>query len=317
MLHKSVEKYKNDRKLNLYRKGIITYQQLINLIDKNDPYTLVGPAIVAKDSVTDFLNEWKDGKKNLISNDVSVEKQKQLISVDEIIRGLSIIDYNFPESKVLIKEFMSKLENAVCKPCTKNRYVVALANIVHEHFNDGREYSENDKEFITRILERYFPENGSHTIETVNDFDISWIKPDIIVGLGTDIIEGLTHCFECSKKHLSRAKILWEEFNMKYPDHGTLCFNEFTEANKDIEEAYCLYWDSLGNLDQASCELIGGNDFTDLPHGYQVDIIELANKIRIQRINFQTDSSNIPEWNKLRIEIQKLENKIRKLTLNE
>ena len=316
MLHKSVEKYVDDRKLSLYKRGIITYQQLINLIDKNDPYTLIGPAIVAKDSITEFLNEWKDGKKNITVADKPIEVSHQ-ITVDEIINGLSIIKYNFPESKQLINEFTTKLENAICKPCTKNRYVVALANIIHEHFNDGREYSKSDYEFIEKILERYFPENGKIKIENSNDFDIEWIKPDIIVGLGTDVIEGLTHCFECSKKHLSRAKILWEEFNMKYPDHGTLCFNEFTEANKDIEEAYCLYWDSLGNLDQSSCELIGGNDFTDLPHGYQVDIIELANKIRIQRINFQADSSNVPEWNKLRIEIQRLENKIRKLSSNE
>ena len=316
MLHKSVEKYVDDRKLSLYKRGIITYQQFINLIDKNDPYTLIGPAVVAKDSITEFLNEWKDGKKNITVADKPIEVSHQ-ITVDEIIKGLSIVEYNFPESKQLINEFTTKLENAICKPCTKNRYVVALANIIHEHFNDGREYSKSDYEFIEKILERYFPENGKIKIENANDFDIEWIKPDIIVGLGTDVIEGLTHCFECSKKHLSRAKILWEEFNMKYPDHGTLCFNEFTEANKDIEEAYCLYWDSLGNLDQSSCELIGGNDFTDLPHGYQVDIIELANKIRIQRINFQADSSNVPEWNKLRIEIQRLENKIRKLSSNE
>ena len=316
MLHKSVEKYVDDRKLSLYKRGIITYQQFLNLIDKNDPYTLVGPAIVSKDSIIEFLNEWKDGKKNITVADKPIEVSHQ-ITVDEIIKGLSIVEYNFPESKQLINEFTTKLENAICKPCTKNRYVVALANIIHEHFNDGREYSKSDYEFIEKILERYFPENGKIKIENANDFDIEWIKPDIIIGLGTDVIEGLTHCFECSKKHLSRAKILWEEFNMKYPDHGTLCFNEFTEANKDIEEAYCLYWDSLGNLDQSSCELIGGNDFTDLPHGYQVDIIELANKIRIQRINFQADSSNVPEWNKLRIEIQRLENKIRKLSSNE
>ena len=316
MLHKSVEKYVDDRKLSLYKRGIITYQQFINLIDKNDPYTLVGPAIVSKDSIIEFFNEWKDGKKNITVADKPIEVSHQ-ITVDEIIKGLSIVEYNFPESKQLINEFKTKLENAICKPCTKNRYIVALANIIHEHFNDGREYSKSDYEFIEKILERYFPENGKIKIENSNDFDIEWIKPDIIVGLGTDVIEGLTHCFECSKKHLSRAKILWEEFNMKYPDHGTLCFNEFTEANKDIEEAYCLYWDSLGNLDQSSCELIGGNDFTDLPHGYQVDIIELANKIRIQRINFQADSSNVPEWNKLRIEIQRLENKIRKLSSNE
>ena len=252
-----------------------------------------------------------------------VEKGDQVLETIHFIMNLS----RFPKCYVLmgncewamnalltIPEIAGEIPKYL-KRNSKNGIIRDIYN--HEHFNDGREYSKSDYEFIEKILERYFPENGKIKIENSNDFDIEWIKPDIIVGLGTDVIEGLTHCFECSKKHLSRAKILWEEFNMKYPDHGTLCFNEFTEANKDIEEAYCLYWDSLGNLDQSSCELIGGNDFTDLPHGYQVDIIELANKIRIQRINFQADSSNVPEWNKLRIEIQRLENKIRKLSSNE
>lgn len=314
MLHKSLDKIKKNKKLNMYKKGIITYQQFINLIDENDPYMLIGPVIVAKEAVTEFLNEWKDGKKNINSfADSNIQISSKIISVDEIIKNLSIIEYNFKETIPLIREFTSKLQNAICKPCTKNRYVVALASVIHEHFNDGREYSDKDKSFLKRILDRYFPEEGSvNSIETFSDFDIEWIKPDIIKGLGTDLIEGLTNCFECSKKHLSRAKILWEEFNTKYPDHGVLSFNEFTKANKVIEEAFCLYWDSLGNLDQASCELIGGNDFVDLPHGFQLEMIELANKIRTQRINFQADSSYIPEWNKLRIEIQKLENKIKK-----
>lgn len=310
MLHKSLEKFSKNRKLSLYKSGIITYQQLINLIDENDPFTLIGPAIVAKDSITDFLNEWKDGKKNIIFN-TDANIAEHYISVEEIIKNLERIEYNFKETSSLIKEFNTKLEKTTCKPCTKNRYVVAIATIINEHFNDGREYSDKDKEFFQKIIDRYFPSNKK-ALNIVSDFDIEWIKPDIIVGLGVDLIEGLTNCFECSKKHLSRAKILWEEFNMKYPDHAALCFNEFTKANKNIEEAYCLYWDSLGHLDQASCELIGGNDFIDLPKGYQAEMIELANKIRIQRINYQNDLSFVPEWNKLRIDIQKLENKIRK-----
>jgi len=70
-----------------------------------------------------------------------------------------------------------------------------------------------------------------------------------------------------------------------YPDYKKMMFNEFTEANKEIEEAYSLYWDTIGQLDMASCELVG--QVTDLPSKHQCDLIELANTIRFARLKFQ------------------------------
>ncbi len=307
-LHKSIEKFKDDKKIKLLKNGIISFQQLINLIDVSDPYMLVGPAIVDKTKVSEFLTEWKEGKTNV----ESVNEKHSIISIEEIINNLSKLVKDFPEIKLLVNELYEKLIDATCKPCTKNRYILAMAKIIHENKDDGR-IIDND-EIVKRIDERYFPVNNEQQINIIADFDLTWVKPDAIIGLGYDIIEGLSNCFDCAKKHLSRAKILWEEFNMNYPDHALLCFNEFTKANKVIEEAYTIYWDILGNLDQSSCELVG--ELKDLPKGYQANIIELANDIRTQRINFQNNISFIPEWNKMRLNIQKLENKIKKETKN-
>ena len=90
-----------------------------------------------------------------------------------------------------------------------------------------------------------------------------------------------------------------------------MMFNQFTQANKTIEEAFVLYWDVLGQLDMSSEQLIG--QLIDLPSNYRQQIIELANKIRTARINYQQNIQNIPDWNKLLIEIQILENKFNKI----
>jgi hypothetical protein len=52
-IHDSVKtgKFIQDKKLNLLKHGIITINQFVQLLDINDPYTLIGPAIVAKDSI--------------------------------------------------------------------------------------------------------------------------------------------------------------------------------------------------------------------------------------------------------------------------
>jgi hypothetical protein len=58
----------------------------------------------------------------------------------------------------------------------------------------------------------------------------------------------------------------------------------------------------------ASCELVG--DMSDMGEGYQVQIIELANDIRKERILFQEDPTKVPKWDLLRLKVQKLQNKI-------
>jgi hypothetical protein len=89
-------------------------------------------------------------------------------------------------------------------------------------------------------------------------------------------------------------------------------YNEFVEANKVLEEGYVLYWDVLGQLDMASCELVGYN-LEQLDKTFNVEILDLANKIRTARILFQENTNNVPDWNQLRIEVQKIQNKISKL----
>ena len=89
-----------------------------------------------------------------------------------------------------------------------------------------------------------------------------------------------------------------------------MTFNELTQANKVIQECYVLYWDSIGQIDMASCELVG--QVVQLPEKYRQEIIELANKIRIARIKFQQNINEIPDWNDLLISVQLLQNKVNK-----
>ena len=76
-VHESVlnGKFPNDKKLQLLNNGVITLGQFVNLIDIDDPYTLIGPAIVAKDSIETFIKEWKESTINLKSMDEAFVKE--------------------------------------------------------------------------------------------------------------------------------------------------------------------------------------------------------------------------------------------------
>lgn len=305
------DEFLKDKKLNLLKRGIITLGQFINLIDKNDPYTLIGPAIVAKNKINDFIIEWKS-KVNTIKpiQEVLIPK----ITHEDIIKNLDALCSIFPEINDLVNEFKIKLKTTNCPVCQKNKYILAILGTIRPLYNDGRDLKEL-KNFIEALITKYYPMNNKIvTSENLQQFDINWVKPDNLIGLGNDLILGLSNCFNCCKKHLSRAKAFYEEWHQGYPNHSTLMYNEFTEANKDIEEGYVLFWDSLGQLDMASSELVG--NLIDLESGWQAEIIELANKIRTQRILFQEDSTKVPNWNQLRVEVQKLQNKINKLKTN-
>ena len=154
--------------------------------------------------------------------------------------------------------------------------LVPLFGISTETFFD---YCKLDSyESIDDLISKYYPISGKiATVGNFANFDIEWIKPDEVIGLGNDLIEGLDNCFGCVKKHIGRAKAFYEEFKLGYPNHEPLMFNEFVRSNKALEEAFMYYSDSLAQLDMASCELVG--DMSDLQEGYQVKIIELANEI--------------------------------------
>lgn len=314
-IHKSLdtEKFKNNKKLNLLKNKTITLSQFLSLVQADDPFIIIGNTIIDKTKANEFIHDWKDGRKQL--KQLYEDTNQINITTQEIINNLDIFIQNYPEFKQLYIEFDSALKNTACQPCTKNKYLYAIIKNIHDIYKtDNRPISDENKQFIFKAIKKYYPldnlKQGIFNLDQENVFDLEWIKSNNEFGLGYDIIDGLTHCFECVKKHLTRAKILFEEMQLGYPDYKKMMFNEFTEANKEIEEAYSLYWDTIGQLDMASCELVG--QVTDLPSKHQCDLIELANTIRFARLKFQENINQVPNWNKLRVEIQKTQNILNK-----
>lgn len=313
-VHKSLDsdKFINDKKLNLLKHGVITIGQFVNLIEEHDPYIMIGPAIVDKTKIKEFLEEWKN---NAINVEEISEKQTKLLSQIDVIEKLNDIIEIFPEVKTLVAEFQERLKTTNCPKCTKNKYILSIIGTIKPLIDDGRDLGDL-KLFLNDLILKYYPISGKlANIGNFANFDVEWIKPDEYIGLGNDLIEGLNNCFECTKKHISRSKAFYEEFKLGYPNHEPLMFTELIKANKALEEAFSYYWDSLAQLDMASCELVG--NMSDLNEGYQVQIIELANEIRSQRILFQEDPTKIPNWNQLRIDVQRLQNKINSLKKEE
>lgn len=309
-IHDSVKtsKFSRDKKLNLLKRGVITVGQFVNLIDVNDPYTIIGPAVVDKSCINEFIQEWKSNTVKIQSlQDAFIEDIKPQTILDK----LDILSEIFPEINTLSAELQYKLKNTNCQVCERNKYLIKIISQIKDLYKDGRDLKE-EADFINAIIDKYFPlHNKILTEYNMDEFDINWVKPDTIIGMGNDLIMGLSNCFDCCKKHIGRAKAFYEEWHQGYPEHNTLMYNEFVKANKVLEEGYVLYWDSLSQLDMASCELVGSN-FGDLEGSAQVEIIELANKIRQARILFQENTEKVPNWDKLRIEVQKLQNKINK-----
>ena len=309
-LHNSLntDKFLNDKKLNLLKHGIITINQFINLIENHDPYIMIGNTIVDRTKIKEFLEEWRN---NTIRSEEISEKQSKLISQFDVIEKLDELVIVFPEIKILVNEFKEKLKTANCPKCTKNKYVMAIIGTIKPLMDDGRDLG-NLKTFVNDLMIKYYPLAAKvANVGTFASFDVEWIKPDSYLGLGNDLIEGLNNCFECTKKHIGRSKAFYEEFKLGYPNHEPLMFTELIKANKALEEAYSYYSDSLAQLDMASCELVGG--MNDLEEGFQVEIIELANKIRAERLLYQEDLTKVPHWDQLRIDVQRLQNKINAL----
>ena len=314
ILHKSLETghFITDKKLLLLKKGVITFSQFLSLIEGDDPYTIIGPAVVAKTHINQFIEQWKNQSVDFSENNISYI-QPIKITQDDIIAKIPQLTSIFPEISSISNELMNKLSKANCPMCQKNKYILLILGTIRQFYNDGRNLN-NLKEFIQQLLFKYYPlSNKIITTQNIEQIDIDWIKPDSLLGLGKDLIQGLNACFDCAKKHLGRAKAFYEEWLQGYPEHGTLMYKQFTTTNEVLQKGYALFWDSLSQLDMASSELIG--NIVELQTNYKIQMIQLANKIRTARIKFQEDSEQIPDWNQLRIEIQKLQNKVNKVNL--
>jgi len=304
-LHDSVktDRFNKDKKLTLLKNGVITISQFVNLIEPKDDYVLIGPAVVAKSAIEDFIIEWK-------THDLSLEKaisstQTMRLSQDDIMDKLNELVKVFPEINKIVIEFKRALGMTSCPKCVKNRYLNVIANKVKTLMEDGRNVGDLQG-FIGLMMEKYFPKRRSNAIG--EELNMDWLKPDELLGLGEDIIEGLDACFECAMKHLSRAKILYEEAVLGYPDHKQLLFNELTLSDKAVEAAFIKYSDAVAQMDMASCELVG--DLKGLSADYQTDIVELANSIRAARLALQDDPMQVPDFDELRITVKKLQLKV-------
>lgn len=308
-LHDSVKTYafQNDKKLCLLKKGIINFAQFASLIDKDDPYMLIGPAVVAKSSVKEFILEWKSKELN-ISEGRKADYPK--VNFIQLLEKLDKLREVFPELEQTINEFEEELKTADCPKCVKKQFVGGLVKQVDELSKDGRDLGEL-AEFIEMLRLKYDSNESENEVDLFSKYDVEWVNPDSITGLGDDIIEGLDFCFDCVMKHLGRAKILYEEFLLGYPDHRDLAFDELWKGNKALEQAYLAYLNSTSELDMASCELVG--NISDLPKSIAVEMIELANTMRAQRLVCQSDFTKVPDFDKLRIEVKKLALKYHKM----
>jgi hypothetical protein len=131
-IHESVKNdlFVNDKKLQLLHTGVITIGQFISLIELDDPYTLIGPAVVAKDKIGEFLEEWKNSSVNLKTLEDSFINS---ISSDMIIEHLDELAMVFPELIQMIIEFRAQLASASCPTCKKNKFLLDLVNKIKYH----------------------------------------------------------------------------------------------------------------------------------------------------------------------------------------
>jgi len=302
-LHDSVKTdyFKNDKKLSLLQNGIITMAQFVNLIEQRDDYIMIGPAVVAKSAVKDFILEWK--MKKLHIDAIKTGKYRKM-SQEDLFSNLDNLVVVFPELEMIVNEFKNQLKLAVCPKCVKNQYFGIMTKKIKDLKDDGRDLS-SIRDFIDILEEKYNDDNLESSEEILSDYEVEWIKPESMIGIGYDLIENLGNCFECTIKHIGRAKILYEEFLTGYPDHKDISFNELDKGAKDLEQAYITYLDSMSQLDMASNELIG--NIVDLPKNWVTSMIDLANEIRAARLLCQENPNMKPNFDELRIKVKKLE----------
>lgn len=192
-IHDSVKtgKFIQDKKLNLLKHGVITINQFVQLIDINDPYTLIGPAIVSKDKINQFIQEWQSSITNIKTIDEAFEEE---INPELILNNLDRLNELFPEITQTVSELKIKLKTANCPVCQRNKYLIIILNDIKAYYKDGRNLFEM-KDFIESALAKYFPYYKQNLLNNQQDFDIVWVKPDTLIGLGRDLINRINKLF--------------------------------------------------------------------------------------------------------------------------
>lgn len=115
---------------------------------------------------------------------------------------------------------------------------------------------------------------------------------------------GLKQCYECAKKHLSRAKEEFKEYHTGYPQHSKNLIQSMRVAEADVAQAFLKWNEIQAQLDMSAGELLGREVNVDKVRS---EHIELANDIRTERLKFNDNPLYIPRFDELLVRIQVLE----------
>lgn len=112
---------------------------------------------------------------------------------------------------------------------------------------------------------------------------------------------GLPQCYECARKHLSRAKEEFKEFHTGYPTHIKNLILSMRVAETEVRKAYLAWCEIQAQLDMGAGELLG----TDANGVHMWDThVDLANAIRNERVKLSADPLYVPNFDELLVRLQ-------------
>lgn len=130
-------------------------------------------------------------------------------------------------------------------------------------------------------------------------------EEDVALVVAEALDVDLPQCYLCAKKHIGEAWVYFEELHTGYPDRLIRLVESFRVAEEEVSKAYILWQRTLAHLAMAGAELIGRRGELDTTLLEQH--IAVANYIRNERINLQDNPLYVPDFEKMLIEVQKLQ----------
>lgn len=146
--------------------------------------------------------------------------------------------------------------------------------------------------------------NKSRKVKTVNSAtqEISATESSNSIREALEI--NLKQCYECAKKHVSRAKEEFKEYHTGYPQHIKNLMMSLKVAENDVRQAFLKWCEVQAQLDMGAGELLGNGESATLTKQSHV---ALANAIRKERLQLNENPLYIPDFDELLVQIQLLE----------
>lgn len=118
---------------------------------------------------------------------------------------------------------------------------------------------------------------------------------------------GLKQCYLCTKKHIARAQEFFIEYLTGYPTYIKNLVDSLRAAEVDVNRAFLLWQKTMAQMNMAEGELLG-SDFNIVPE--KEAHIELAKKIRQERLKLSDDVLYSPDFSMLLTEVHLLQHKV-------